>query len=238
MLGVPLAMTGYEIGLLLTALAFIAFALIVALVIPRSRPEFPAPRLGAFTAVCIAFFLAQMTAVVLLAEVGEAHDEVAHEAEPGETETEPASTEPEPTVTETTEPTETETQPTVTEPDEPTSNEPTETRPTETEPTETTPPETTETETPPSPPPATGDAVRGRNIFVTHGCGSCHTLSDAGAAGTLCPNLDETTPPYDLVVERVTNGRGAMPAFRGTLNAQQIRDVAAYVSSAPSRPTS
>jgi len=35
----------------------------------------------------------------------------------------------------------------------------------------------------------------------------------------------------DLVVERVTNGSGVMPPFKGTLSEQQIADVAAYVSS-------
>jgi mono/diheme cytochrome c family protein len=234
-LGVPLAMTGYEIGLLLTALAFIAFALVVALVIPRSRPTFPTPYLGAFIAVCAVFFVAQMTAVVLLAEVGEAHDEVAQEEAPGETETTPTATteltETEPTETEPTETTDTEMQPTATDPDEPT-----ETTPTETEPTETTETET-ETETT-SPPQASGDPVAGRNVFVTAGCNSCHTLADAGASGTIGPNLDESAPSHELVVDRVTNGQGVMPAFEGELTPQQIQDVAAYVSSAPSRATS
>jgi cytochrome c553 len=223
-------MTGYEIGLLVTALAFIAFALVVALVIPRSRPQFPSPNLGWFIGLCLVFFVVQMTAVVLLAEVGEAHDEVAHETEPGETE--PTPTETTPTETTTTETTETETEPPETTTTETTTTETSEPETTETGTTETTPTETR----PPTERP--GDATEGRNIFVTQGCGSCHTLSDAGASGTLCPNLDQTTPTNDLVVERVTNGRSPMPAYKGKLSAQQIRDVAAYVSSAPSRPTS
>jgi mono/diheme cytochrome c family protein len=214
-------MTGYEIGLLLTALAFIAFALVVALVIPRSRPAFPTPYLGVFIAICAVFFVAQMTAVVLLAEVGEAHDEVAQEDGPGGTEPAPTETteptETTPTETKPTETTETETEPTGTAPDEPTETEPTET-------------ETTETE----PPEAAGDPVEGRNLFVTNGCGSCHTLEDAGASGTICPNLDDSAPPSELVVDRVTNGQGAMPPFGDQLSEQQIRDIAAYVSSATS----
>jgi mono/diheme cytochrome c family protein len=109
---VLLALTGYEIGLLVVAAVFIVFALTVALVVPRARPDFPAKRLGIFLAVCIALFAAQMTAVVLLAEVGE--EEAAHEetqpAEPGPTEpspTEPSPTEPTPTEEETTGPTDT-----------------------------------------------------------------------------------------------------------------------------------
>jgi mono/diheme cytochrome c family protein len=85
---VLLALTGYELGLLIVALSFIAFALIVALVIPRSRPTFPGKRLPIFIGVCIALFAAQMTAVLLLAEVGEADEHVV-EGGPGEPQPEP-----------------------------------------------------------------------------------------------------------------------------------------------------
>ena len=109
------ALTGYETALVVVAASFIAFALVMALVIPRSRPEFPGKRLPIFLVVCGVFFLAQMTAVLVLAEVGEA-DEPAHEetttgAEPTEptstetTDTETAATETTGTETTTTEPT-------------------------------------------------------------------------------------------------------------------------------------
>jgi mono/diheme cytochrome c family protein len=75
-----------------------------------------------------------------------------------------------------------------------------------------------------------GDATAGKEVFSSAGCGSCHALSDAGASGTVGPNLDESQPDFDLVVERVTNGQGAMPSFSGELSEQQIQDVAAYVS--------
>ena len=77
-------MTGYETALVVVAGCFIVFALIVALVVPRSRPGFPGNRLGLFLAICGIFFVAQMTAVLVLAEKGEA-DEPVHEATPGET---------------------------------------------------------------------------------------------------------------------------------------------------------
>lgn len=92
-----LALTGYETALLIVALAFIVFALVVALVIPRSRPDFPGNRLGLFVAICGVFFVAQMTAVLVLAEIGEADEPAHEEAAPGE---EPEPTEPEPTETE------------------------------------------------------------------------------------------------------------------------------------------
>jgi mono/diheme cytochrome c family protein len=74
-----------------------------------------------------------------------------------------------------------------------------------------------------------GDSTAGRKVFLTAGCSGCHTLKDAGATGTVGPNLDQAKPPLSLVVLRVTKGRGAMPAFKGQLPDKQIADVAAYV---------
>ena len=100
-----------------------------------------------------------------------------------------------------------------------------------TETTETTETETTETETQTGGGGGTGDAAAGKEVFLgTAGCGSCHTLSDAGTSGTVGPNLDDAQPSFDLVVDRVTNGQGAMPPVAGTLTEQQINDVAAYGS--------
>lgn len=85
---------------------------------------------------------------------------------------------------------------------------------------------TTETET--APPDA--DAAAGKEVFVAN-CGSCHTLADAGSTGAIGPDLDSALPSYALALDRVTNGRGVMPPFAGQLTEEQIRDVAAYVSS-------
>ena len=81
----------------------------------------------------------------------------------------------------------------------------------------------------PTTPPVKGDPAAGKQVFETAGCKSCHTLKDAGATGNVGPNLDEAKPPLDLVVDRVTNGKGVMPSFSGQLSAKQIADVAAYV---------
>jgi mono/diheme cytochrome c family protein len=78
---------------------------------------------------------------------------------------------------------------------------------------------------------ADGDPVAGKEVFVgAGGCGSCHTFADAGTSGSIGPNLDDSQPSFDLAVDRVTNGQGAMPAFEGQLTEQQIADVSAYVS--------
>jgi mono/diheme cytochrome c family protein len=74
-----------------------------------------------------------------------------------------------------------------------------------------------------------GDATAGKQVFETAGCKGCHTLMDAGATGTVGPNLDSAKPPLSLVVARVTLGKGGMPSFKGQLSTKQIADVAAYV---------
>lgn len=74
-----------------------------------------------------------------------------------------------------------------------------------------------------------GDPAAGEAVFTSAGCGSCHTLEAAGASGTIGPNLDDAKPDAALVVDRVTNGMGAMPAFEEQLDEQEIQDVAAYV---------
>ena len=84
----------------------------------------------------------------------------------------------------------------------------------------------------PTTPEAKGDPTAGKAVFLTAGCKSCHTLKDAGATGTVGPNLDQLKPPESLVIDRVTNGKGVMPSFSGQLTPKQIADVAAYVSQA------
>lgn len=74
-----------------------------------------------------------------------------------------------------------------------------------------------------------GDAAAGEAIYAENGCGGCHALEAAGSSGNIGPDLDESQPDTELVVERVTNGAGAMPAFGEDLSAQEIADVAAYV---------
>jgi cytochrome c553 len=104
---------------------------------------------------------------------------------------------------------------------------------TETTEEETTDGETTDGETTTGEEPAEGDPAAGKEVFLgSAGCGSCHTLADAGTSGTIGPNLDDAQPSFELAVDRVTNGQGAMPSFSSTLSETQIADVAAYVSSA------
>src|SRR6476646_5794210 len=79
-----------------------------------------------------------------------------------------------------------------------------------------------------------GDPAAGKVVFksTTASCFGCHTLKDAGATGTVGPNLDEKKPEKALILTRVLNGKTPMPAFKSTLTPKQIADVVAYVYSA------
>ena len=92
---------------------------------------------------------------------------------------------------------------------------------------------TTAAQTTPLAPSAKGDPAAGKVIFTgASGCSGCHTLKDAGAHGTVGPNLDQLKPPEARIVTQVENGGGPMPAFKDQLSAKQIQDVAAYVYTA------
>ncbi len=83
---------------------------------------------------------------------------------------------------------------------------------------------------PPAPPPPGGGGADGEGIFASAGCGGCHTLSAAGSSGTVGPNLDEAHPSLELAIDRVTNGQGGMPSFKGQLSDAQIEAVATFVA--------
>lgn len=76
------------------------------------------------------------------------------------------------------------------------------------------------------------DVVSGAKIFANN-CASCHL----GGKNVVMPS--KTLAKADLekygmnsleaITTQVTKGKGAMPAFKGRLNDQQIEDVATYV---------
>ena len=82
---------------------------------------------------------------------------------------------------------------------------------------------------PPKPAPP-GGGTDGKAIFASAGCNGCHTLAAAGASGTVGPNLDEAKPSKELAIDRVTNGQGGMPSFKGQLSDAQIEAVATFVA--------
>jgi mono/diheme cytochrome c family protein len=75
------------------------------------------------------------------------------------------------------------------------------------------------------------DPAKGRELFNNWGCNSCHSLADAGASGHVGPALDgNPNLTKALVVDRVTNGQGPMPAFGGQMTDEEIATVATYVA--------
>jgi cytochrome c6 len=79
---------------------------------------------------------------------------------------------------------------------------------------------------------ATRERSLGKRVFVDAGCSSCHTLRDAGATGTVCPNLDLADPSKRRVVAYVTAGGAGMPSFQKTLTPDEIDAVSTYVDHA------
>lgn len=76
--------------------------------------------------------------------------------------------------------------------------------------------------------------AQGRQVFLEQAqpsCSLCHTLREAGASGAVGPDLDQLRPDAARVESAVRNGLGVMPPFAESLSDEQIRAVAAYVSS-------
>lgn len=81
-------------------------------------------------------------------------------------------------------------------------------------------------------PAALADAANGAKLFSAN-CAACH------AGGNNLVNTAKTLKKSDLekygmasldaIKTQVTNGKSAMPAFKGRLTEQQIEDVATYV---------
>lgn len=77
---------------------------------------------------------------------------------------------------------------------------------------------------------ASAAADPGQKVFQSAGCGACHAMKAAGAKGTVGPSLDKTKPTAKIVTDRVTKGKGIMPAFKGRLSAADIKAVSSYVA--------
>jgi cytochrome c553 len=70
----------------------------------------------------------------------------------------------------------------------------------------------------------------GAKIFDSAGCNNCHTLAAADASGKIGPNLDELRPNQQRVEKQVRSGGRGMPSFKDKLSAEEIEQVAAFVS--------
>ncbi|MFM7219243.1 MAG: cytochrome c6 PetJ [Nodosilinea sp.] len=78
------------------------------------------------------------------------------------------------------------------------------------------------------------DAAHGGQIFSSN-CAACHIGGGNvvnGAKTLKQADLDQYgMASIEAITNQVTNGKAAMPAFKGRLSAEDIADVAAYVLS-------
>jgi mono/diheme cytochrome c family protein len=88
-------------------------------------------------------------------------------------------------------------------------------------------------------------ATSGDQIFTAAGCAGCHTLSKAGATGTIGPSLNDLAnsgdikgSPEDYVRQSVLDPdavvvsgfqAGVMPSFKGKLSDKQIQALVKYL---------
>ncbi|WP_414551396.1 cytochrome c6 PetJ [Anabaena sp. CCY 0017] len=83
-----------------------------------------------------------------------------------------------------------------------------------------------------SSPALAADTVNGAKIFSAN-CAACHAggRNLVQAQKTLKKDALEKYGLYSeaAIISQVTNGKNAMPAFKGRLKSEQIEDVAAYV---------
>jgi hypothetical protein len=70
--------TGHQIGLGLSGLAFVLFALVTSMVVPRRYPDFPGNKLGLYMSVCFLFFVGMLAAVYVFGK--ESHPPEKHHA--------------------------------------------------------------------------------------------------------------------------------------------------------------
>lgn len=88
-------------------------------------------------------------------------------------------------------------------------------------------PEEPEVEEEPEPAEPSAD---GKELFISSGCGACHTLADAGGTGQVGPQLDGAGIDAETAATTIRNGSGAMPPFEGRLSDDEIQAVAQYVA--------
>jgi len=86
--------------------------------------------------------------------------------------------------------------------------------------------------------PATVDLAQGKQLFVAS-CGSCHTLAEAGTAGTIGPNLDAAYAGDRIIGMRDSSFEAMVreqidladpPMPRHLLKGADASNVAAYVA--------
>ena len=86
-----------------------------------------------------------------------------------------------------------------------------------------------------------GNPAQGKTLFVSEGCGGCHTFKAAGTSGKTGPDLDQTLKGKDdaYIRESIVDPNatvaagfqpGIMPPYGETLDSTQVADLVAFLS--------
>jgi uncharacterized cupredoxin-like copper-binding protein len=70
--------TGHKAGLAVAVFIFVGFSLIVSMLVPRYRPQFPGRGLGVFLAACVLLFIGMISAVFTFGKESEAATAAGH----------------------------------------------------------------------------------------------------------------------------------------------------------------
>ena len=83
--------------------------------------------------------------------------------------------------------------------------------------------------------PPSGDAAKGKKVFLTIGCFTCHGSSGQGGSyNGPAPILAHTMLPFDGFKGQIRNPADDMPAFSSAvLSDQDIADIYAFVETLP-----
>ena len=83
--------------------------------------------------------------------------------------------------------------------------------------------------------PPSGDAAKGKKIFLTIGCFTCHGRSGQGGAyNGPAPILAHTMLPFDGFKGQIRNPADDMPAFStAVLSDQDVADIYGFVETLP-----
>ena len=94
----------------------------------------------------------------------------------------------------------------------------------------------------------TGDAAKGKTLFLSNGCGGCHVYKPAGSAGKVGPDLDNLAadaqkanqgPTQTYAANSIKNPGayvvpgfpdGVMPSYGGQLTDQQVADLVEFLT--------
>ena len=79
---------------------------------------------------------------------------------------------------------------------------------------------------------AAGNAEKGKNAFVQHGCWQCHGF--AGQGGVTGPKLAPNPMSYEAMNAFVRNSNRAMPPYqKAVLSDADLADIHAYLQTIP-----